>query len=295
MPSLSPFDKIIGVSNDTSCQPNTQGVTNPLYDRYSDEFSILQSTNEVKANHGKLIVMKKINGKPTEVKDLVNTKDVAAHELGHLFGMGHSGTLTSNGVNVGTYLMNFPNGVSLDLNDFVARGDYQEYAGDDLMGNNDDLPANSKFNIPEMYQLEWPEHVLDKRVSLKGIDIQQQKVHFSTATRPETIAIATLNTGLRMPTGSGSFVTDFGSEQNYQTIAFVPSFISGEESNKRIFAGVEAYLIGSSNNVVDLGLILAQQSNGPAKYVLEVGGITIDITTDPATNSLSIATQHYLG
>jgi len=297
MPDLKKYDKIIGISNDQDCALNDPvnngvggaiGVAYPIYNRYADVFEVADSIAAIKANDGK-VTKEVTDDNLTVTETLPNPVDIASHEAMHLFGMGHSGTFYSSGSEMSGWEFSAENmPTSLDLDAYIAQGEYIEYGGSDIMGASGNVPKDSVFNTAEQYLMEWPDRTLDKKTSVKSINLDTEDALFNGMSPANSIAILDLEKSFSMPTGKGSEVSGFGQAQVFNQIAFVPHSEPSSAPNSPVDS-VQVYVLSENNSVVSLGSIWARgEVSGANNFTLTIGGRIIKLDFDPTKGSVSI-------
>jgi hypothetical protein len=262
MSELNKYDKIIGVTSDPACEDPSEnievfgGAAQGGSNRYAVEENAGKSVEDARAS-------------------------IIAHELGHLYGMGHSSTLTGpDGASLDEFMkVSSGTGGVLNLDKYISGGTYNEYGEHTIMGNaDDDLKKNADLNIPQQYLLGWAYGILGKEspVMTTELDDSSAVVTFGNDTLTSSIAVLNLKNPLQMPNVPKT--NDYYG-QKFDRIAFVPEFKDGTLDGTRV------YVLSDKDSVVDLGVLGSKVANS---FTLEIGGKTVDVTVDPTNSSVSI-------
>lgn len=273
MPELGQYDRILGLSGLAACGDGDLGVAEPTKNRYAELFDVEAADIQAIAdNNGQLTVTSQ-TGDAVVSAELNDPAQTAAHELLHLFGLGHSGLLTNSDRKdlQGWSLEDAPAvNNTLDLAAFINDGFFTEYGGSDVMGYYTQTEAsNLALNSVEQSLLEWPQRLLNESSKVSVVDLSRKPFGITGAEADRQIAWLKLDEGYSMPKGD-SLNTDFGNSQTYNQLAF-----SGVGTRDLLY-GANVYLIGDHNNAVFLGALL-NLGAGDTNYVIKSGQQIINV------------------
>lgn len=253
MPELAPYDKIVGVSNAPACTSSTLGVTHSKYNRYADMFMAKDNIQAVNNNNGEYSV-------PVDLgiivqRGLPNTPIIAAHEILHGFGLGHSGLLYSNdgdaskpSGDLSAYILNSP-GRTINLNSYIATGVYDEYGSKDVMGDPMALERQELLELPQTYTLEWPQRALGNETHAQMVDLDKKSFASGDTASKSMLASLLLDDPLPVPRSNnkGSKLSEL---EKFESVIFEPDVQSGQNRS------VEVFLSGDHGSIISLGKIL---------------------------------------
>lgn len=285
MPELSRFNRVIGLSGKSACGIKDLGVAEPTKYRDADLFDVSAADIQgIADNHGQLLPSSQTTYAAISA-ELYDAAQTAAHELLHLFGLGHSGNLVnSDKKDLQAWSLEDASAAkhTLNLDKFINNGSYTEYGNTDVMGSYTQTEAsNLVLNPVEQSFLEWPQRLLDEPATVSQIDLNHTPAKFNSQNSASSMALLKLDHAYAMPKGGDSLNTDFGMSQTYGHLAFTATTSSG------FVDGVNVYVIGDRHNAVFLGT-LVQPEAGHSGYVIKSGHQTINIKFK-ADNSLDIS------
>lgn len=240
MSSLTPYDKIIGISAMPSCSGVWGGVADLGYNRYVD---ILEGTQ----------------GNKTAAID------TGAHELLHLFTLGHAGVVDQK---VPLWKADKKPG-KLDLTTYVKRGTLNEYGEwRNIMGG---YPEADQLNAPQKELLDWPYEILAPGTKDSSSDLRVTTFRFDRHSDPDDFAEVSLDTPLQLH----GEATEYGKTQEFNKLAIVPLY---EKENGNV-AGIDGFTLYavSKESTVSLGDVWSSDAAKTTKHSFVIDGKTLSV------------------
>jgi hypothetical protein len=287
MPDLAEFDKVVGVTDMPACMADEiGGVANPNYNRYAEIFHAGKNAQAVKDNGGEY---EQDSPDGLGTIGLPNNSLIIAHEVLHLFNLGHSGTLYSGGEEdvilseLGRYARARSRaGVPSSLDIFVSKGFYLEYGRDNVMGNPSVLEGQT-LDVPQIYTLEEPQRTLGLSTQLEVHEIDKSPIVFSRESMDtQGIALLELDEPLPMPR-SDEDLSPLSTYEKFSTLMFVPKYLSIPERGLNGVQSLQCFIQGEEGSSVLLGTLY--ESDTPYQLLVQDKTITIKFVNETVTIS----------
>jgi len=259
MPELNAYDSIVGLEAMPSCNETVGGVASGGHYRYAEAFNVSDESNPA----------------------IVTT--IAAHELLHLYGIGHSGALHNEDTDISDWFQRRESQhiTSLDIPTYVAGGSYAEYQSAEVMGYPTDTPEYDKLNPIHISELLWPFRELDtENFYDETKNLANGDVSFYRGTSFTTIASLDISAPFDLPTSTDG-ISDHGeTHKKASQLAFTPVYFE----NGNDIAGVKVQLVTDDNSVISLGGVYVPVNEKSAHYEFVVGEqtVTVNLNHDSA-------------
>lgn len=280
MPELHAYDKVLALNADPACQNAVGGVAQ-LQGRYGEVFNAASSWEVIQDNGGTTLQEKNNNGNVTTTTYLYSPVGTGVHEMLHLFGLGHNGTLTapkdrSKGE---TYTMRVysetPRDVTIDVHSFVARQIYDEYGSVEVMGKGI-LDLTEELTILEQHILSELHGVHTESTAIKVHELSDSPLVFALSAS-ETIITHRLREAIEL--------TNNAETRAMTSLAFVPIKLT-EQS--RTIKGLTVYLVSDDKNSVEVGT-LANLGEAETTYTLQLGTEIVTVHLDYIKAEITLA------
>lgn len=215
-----------------------------------------------------------------------------AHEIAHLFGVGHAGTMTSSDATAqesngqimrrsfGVLADDAPKDGPIDIVSWVNEADYYEYGEQSLMGLAHDQASIRPINTLQQYYLEWPYRTLGEDSAVRGVALEDEPAVFSADDERPLVAHMSIGGYLAPPHAEDA--EDFA---KFTELAFVSHETKGSER-----LAVDVYVAHPiSRDVAPLGTIWAYDTKQFELYAGPDAQVTVDV--DMTTRTISF-TKH---
>lgn len=266
MPELAAYDAVVGMGYLPSCNNVVYGIANGS-ESIVDVFGTYVTENQ-----------------PYREFDVIT----GAHEVAHLFGIGHPGLMTwseaavlSDGTgrgSLGVIASDTPHGGSIDIIDWVEQSDFKEYGQHNMMSNTEASVDGSSINLLQQYLLEWPERAFGEE-SIRGTNLEEGSATFGADDEQPQVAYLALG-GYMAPLDR---LEDKAARFTYLALATHPRRASQETA-------VDVYVSRpSSGNVALLGTIWALEGDSK-QFTLSAGADnTINVAIDAAQDTIAVS------
>ncbi len=231
MPELNEYDKIVGIMNRPACETTTNmttsmtpgGVAFVQHNRYADIYI----------------------GQP-----LGRLGIFTAHELAHLFGLGHAGSLsgaTSHGGFTDINGIYDKDKGPIDLGRYISSGLLQEYGQKSIMGSPVALSPGSTLDTAQLYALEWPQRELGVGTSIELHDLDNSPIALNMQKKEGDWVIRwRLDSPLQMPSSENGEMSLVAQEE-FRSVIFSVHYFQNEAY------WVDVMLLGDYNSTIQLG------------------------------------------
>jgi hypothetical protein len=256
-------DFVLGLSSEVACRPNTAGLANSAKGRYADVYM---------GDYKKALA----NADPKIRESVVRTgRMLTAHELMHLFGLGHAGSIKNSGDDLSA--TKYWLGAKLiKLDDYVKGAEYDAY--DDITnvmasGRESNISSGQTNSRLDIDFLNWPKYATGQAAN-PGRKLQGQEFMFELgATDAGQYASVKLKQPIQMHSASKGKTGEAElSPVKFTDLALVP--LIGKNGNY----GVDLVLI-SGKTIATLGSINPEDPRYNATSVIELGGIKVEVRT----------------
>jgi hypothetical protein len=259
MPELAGYDFIIGFTGAKACKPDLNGLSNGYGGRRADVY--LGANGEGKAPAEQLETQKRAGGM------------LSAHELMHLLGLGHAGTISGGEEAAGLENADAYLGHDFDLGAYLKTAYYEPY-GDISNLVSMPIPGYVQPNIVDNAFLNWPKRAQGKAPDVVGQVGSAASLTFTVEdVKAGKFAMATLKEPLRLPgkpnkDGSKPMAAD----EKFTKIVFVPRM------NEGMNFGVGVMLVSEDKAIGNLGGITPEIIGEDASSVITIGNQRFEVS-----------------
>ncbi|HEX7963104.1 MAG TPA: hypothetical protein VF466_00790 [Candidatus Saccharimonadales bacterium] len=259
MPELHGDSFVIGLSSAKPCNPQNAGRADQAGGRHADVF--------LGALDGPLAKLPQQDRLPTLKR---TATDLSAHELMHLFGLGHAGEIWLGSTDLGG--AGYRLGQNIDLKALLSKAVYDEY-GDvaNVMGQ-----GRADFIQPSEFDdafLDWPNEIVNKAKSpMLAVGRTELALGHSDQAAGR-FAVASLQQPVRLQRGSAIS----GQEAAQSDVAFTQIAFSPRISETTNY-GVEIVLL-SGKTIAHLGTLTPENLGDSVTSVLTYGKQRLEVRT----------------
>lgn len=229
MPELNEYDKIVSIMDRPACEI-TAGMTPggaafTQHYRYADVYDNAD-------------------------QPLARLGIFTAHELAHLFGLGHAGSLsgaTSHGGFTDINGIYDKDKGPIDLGRYISSGLLQEYGQKSIMGSPVALSPGSTLDTAQLYALEWPQRELGVGTSIELHDLDNSPIALNMQKKEGDWVIRwRLDSPLQMPSSENGEMSLVAQEE-FRSVIFSVHYFQNEAY------WVDVMLLGDYNSTIQLG------------------------------------------